>query len=56
MINKYFRFFSMFALSAISILTFNNSVLSAGHGNKPTKVGFVYLTTPGDHVGLILMK
>jgi basic membrane protein A len=49
MINKYFRFFSMFALSAISILTFNNSVLAAGHGNKPTKVGFVYLTTPGDH-------
>ena len=44
------RIFSLIALS-ISVLFF---VISSTFAGSPTKVGFVYLTTPGDH-GLSLI-
>ena len=49
MLTNCFRLFSIFALSAISFLILNNSTFASNHSEKPTKVGFVYLTTPGDH-------
>ena len=39
------RIFSLFALSA-SVLFF---IINSAFAGNPTKVGFVYLTTPGDH-------
>ena len=45
MIKFCMRIFSLIALS-ISVLFF---VISSTFAGSPTKVGFVYLTTPGDH-------
>ena len=45
MIKFCMRIFSLIAFS-ISVLFF---VISSAFAGSPTKVGFVYLTTPGDH-------
>ena len=45
MLKFFMRIFSLFALSA-SVLFF---MFNSAFAGNPTKVGFVYLTTPGDH-------
>ena len=45
MIKFCMRIFSLFALFA-SVLFF---IINSAFAGNPTKVGFVYLTTPGDH-------
>ena len=42
------RIFSLFAISASVLMLLISGSFASGHGGT-TKVGFVYLTTPGDH-------
>ena len=48
MIKFCMRILSLFALSASVFILLVSSSFASGHGGT-TKVGFVYLTTPGDH-------
>ena len=48
MIKFCIRILSLFALSASVFMLLISSSFASGHGGT-TKVGFVYLTTPGDH-------